>query len=52
MKLTPLRASAPTSVSHSSLHAVQYVCPGCVTSLWVDVEPAAGKDWQDFILRS
>lgn len=37
---------------HESLRAVQYVCPDCLTSLWVEVEPATGKDWQDFALDS
>lgn len=35
---------------HDTLAAVQYVCPHCLTSLWVEVEPAAGKDWRDFAL--
>ncbi|GAB3165081.1 hydantoinase B/oxoprolinase family protein [Amycolatopsis stemonae] len=37
---------------HPDLSAVAYVCPHCVTSLWVDVEPAAGKTWRDFALQS
>lgn len=37
---------------HSSLRTVQYVCPSCLTSLWVDTEPVAGKDWKDFALTS
>jgi N-methylhydantoinase B len=37
---------------HESLTAVAYVCPHCVTALWVDTEPAGGKDWQDFALHT
>jgi N-methylhydantoinase B len=33
---------------HSDLAAVAYVCPHCVTALWVEVEPASGKTWRDF----
>jgi N-methylhydantoinase B len=36
---------------HGDLAAVAYVCPSCVTALWVDVEPAAGKTWRDFAVR-
>jgi N-methylhydantoinase B len=35
---------------HDELVAVAYVCPHCVTSLWVDTEPATGKTWKDFSL--
>jgi N-methylhydantoinase B len=35
---------------HDDLVAVAYVCPHCVTSLWVDTEPVAGKTWKDFTL--
>lgn len=37
---------------HDDLVTVAYVCPGCVTALWVDTEPAGGKSWTDFALRS
>ncbi|MFD4197884.1 hydantoinase B/oxoprolinase family protein [Amycolatopsis thermoflava] len=36
---------------HGDLAAVAYVCPHCVTALWVDVEPAGGKTWRDFALH-
>ncbi|QUH03782.1 hydantoinase B/oxoprolinase family protein [Saccharopolyspora erythraea] len=36
---------------HESLTAVAYVCPDCVTALWVDTEPAEGKSWRDFALH-
>ncbi|SFJ44398.1 N-methylhydantoinase B [Amycolatopsis sacchari] len=36
---------------HDALGAVAYVCPHCVTALWVDVEPADGKTWRDFALQ-
>lgn len=32
------------------LVARQYVCPSCVTALWVEVIPAEGEPWQDFML--
>ena len=32
------------------LVARQYVCPSCVTALWVEVIPEAGDAWQDFEL--
>ncbi|GAA2851537.1 hydantoinase B/oxoprolinase family protein [Pseudonocardia halophobica] len=35
---------------HADLAAVAYVCPECVTALWVDTEPVGGKDWRDFAL--
>ncbi|CAM03998.1 N-methylhydantoinase B [Saccharopolyspora erythraea NRRL 2338] len=37
---------------HESLTAVAHVCPDCVTALWVDTEPAAGKSWRDFALHT
>ena len=37
---------------HDALTAVAYVCPHCVTSLWVDTEPVAGKPWRDFDPRA
>ncbi|GAA4685038.1 hydantoinase B/oxoprolinase family protein [Pseudonocardia yuanmonensis] len=37
---------------HADLAAVAYVCPGCVTTLWVDTEPADGKTWKDFVLTA
>lgn len=36
---------------HESLAVAQYVCPHCVTALWVDTEPDGGKTWRDFALR-
>jgi N-methylhydantoinase B len=36
----------------AELRAVQYICPHCGTSLWVEVVPAAGKNWSDFSLVS
>lgn len=36
---------------HEALTVTQYVCPHCLTTLWVDTEPASGKTWQDFALR-
>ena len=35
---------------HSALNAIAYVCPNCITALWVEVEPAEGKSWRDFAL--
>ncbi|MCE3551829.1 hydantoinase B/oxoprolinase family protein [Pseudonocardia sp. RS11V-5] len=35
---------------HADLATVAYVCPECVTALWVDTEPVGGKDWRDFAL--
>ncbi|WP_406690815.1 hydantoinase B/oxoprolinase family protein [Saccharopolyspora sp. ID03-671] len=35
---------------HSDLQAVAYVCPNCITALWVEVEPVDGKSWRDFAL--
>lgn len=35
---------------HDALRAVAHMCPHCVTALWVDTEPASGKDWCDFAL--
>jgi N-methylhydantoinase B len=35
---------------HEALRAVAYVCPHCVTALWVDTEPSSGKAWRDFAL--
>jgi N-methylhydantoinase B len=35
---------------HADLATVAYVCPECVTALWVDTEPVRGKDWRDFAL--
>jgi N-methylhydantoinase B len=32
------------------LTARQYVCPECVTALWVEVVPASGEVWRDFKL--
>jgi N-methylhydantoinase B len=34
--------------AHTALTPVAYVCPHCVTYLWVDTEPVGGKDWRDF----
>ncbi|MGH3099104.1 MAG: hydantoinase B/oxoprolinase family protein, partial [Streptosporangiales bacterium] len=36
---------------HESLAVTQYVCPHCVTALWVDTEPDGGKTWRDFALH-
>jgi N-methylhydantoinase B len=33
------------------LVARQFVCPGCVTALWVEVLPAHAPAWRDFELR-
>jgi N-methylhydantoinase B len=35
---------------HGALTVTQYVCPSCATALWVDTEPAGGKEWRDFVL--
>lgn len=35
---------------HRDLTATAYVCPDCVTALWVEVEPTDGKSWRDFTL--
>lgn len=35
---------------HDALAVEQYVCPSCATSLWVELIPAAGKNWRDFAL--
>jgi N-methylhydantoinase B len=32
------------------LRARQYVCPECVASLWVEVEPADEQRWHDFVV--
>ncbi|MFI0815908.1 hydantoinase B/oxoprolinase family protein [Streptomyces sp. NPDC021098] len=37
---------------HDELTVVAHVCPHCVTSLWVDTEPVAGKPWRDFAQRA
>src|SRR5690606_12805232 len=37
---------------HDTLDVIAYVCPHCVTALWVDVEPSQGKTWRDFALRA
>jgi N-methylhydantoinase B len=34
----------------SGLRAVQYVCPSCAASLWVEVVPDSGEAWNDFAL--
>lgn len=34
------------------LRARQYVCPECVASLWVEVEPAGGERWHDFVVSA
>jgi len=36
----------------SELRARQYVCPECVASLWVEVEPAGGDRWHDFVVTT
>jgi N-methylhydantoinase B len=36
---------------HEDLIARMFVCPECVTALWVDVLPAAGESWRDFTLQ-
>jgi N-methylhydantoinase B len=36
---------------HRDLVARMWVCPQCVTSLWVDVLPAQGEAWTDFRLQ-
>jgi acetone carboxylase gamma subunit len=33
------------------LVARQYVCPTCVTALWVEVVPADTPAWRDFKLQ-
>lgn len=35
---------------HSDLAARQYVCPECLTALWVEVVPAGQDAWTDFDL--
>lgn len=45
--VTPVDLGGHVTV-HSALKTVQYVCPHCLTSLWVDTEPVDGRDWTDF----
>lgn len=37
---------------HRDFVVVACVCPHCLTALWVDTEPVAGKTWRDFALRN